>query len=138
MTVTADTVLVNFANTSALQIGDLLKVGGQVDANNSFVATRIERKTTLSNWRLTGFLTSINAAASTAVIGTQIISFAGVAPKSCPSPLTPGLYVEVRAYADSAGNLFSTRIRDRGNIRPDRFRLAGPAANIFAPTSFVI
>ncbi len=292
LTVSSDTVLVNFTAVNTLQVGDLLQVGGQIDANNSFVATRIERKNNLNNWRLTGFLTSINIAASTAVIGTQNISFVGITPTNCPTPIAAGQYVEVRAtpitpfvpnqlinsvtrlrcgtpsipgtvgapgavdglislvtpepatefkvnnltvtygpvtffrdgnaedidlgvrvevegiyanattisaskirfirpslrfqanllpadiipnvsisvfgklikftpqtrdedgiaanglsgpaavevraYADSAGNLFATRVKDRGNIRPDNFRLTGPAASIVALTSFKI
>ena len=294
MTVTSDTVLVDIPgnNISALQIGQLLQVAGHIDANNSFVATRIERKQSLINWRLTGFLTAANSALSTASIGTQPISFVGIAPTDCPATLIPGLYVEVRAtpitpfaanqlvdtvtrlhcgaptppgtpgapaavdglislvtpapatefkvnnltisygpttffrngnaldidlgvrvevegtyidassiaaskirfirpivrfqanllpadvvpnvsvtvfgkvikftpqtrdqdgiaangltalaavevraYSDSAGNLYATRIRDRGNIRPDRFKLAGPAAEIVALTGFKI
>ena len=46
--------------------------------------------------------------------------------------------VEVRAYSDFAGNLYATRVRDRGNIRPDRFKLAGPVASIDSPIGFKI
>ena len=294
LTITSDTVLIDIPanNISALQVGQLLQVAGQIDANNSFIATRIALKQSVNNWRLTGFLTAANSASSTASVGTQALSFVGITPTNCPATLIPGLYVEVRAtpimphtanqlintvtrltcgaptppgtpgapaaidglvsqitpapatdfrvnnlsinygpttffrdgnsedidlgvrveiegtyadastitaskirfirptvrfqanllpadvvpnvsvtvfgkvikftpqtrdeddiaanglsalaavevrsYLDSAGNLYATRIRDRGNIRPDRFRLAGPAADVVALTGFKI
>ena len=99
LTITSDTVLVDIpaSNISALQVGQLLEVAGQIDANNSFVATRIALKPSVNNWRLTGYLTAANSAQSTASIGTQPISFVGITPGDCPATLIPGLYVEVRA-----------------------------------------
>lgn len=99
LTITSDTVLVDIPanNISALQLGQLLQVAGQIDANNSFIATRIALKQSVNNWRLTGFLTVANSALSTASIGTQAISFTGITPTNCPATLIPGLYVEVRA-----------------------------------------
>lgn len=99
LTITSDTVLVDIPanNLSALQVGQVLEVAGQIDANNSFVATRIALKQSVNNWRLTGYLTAANSGSSTASIGSQAISFVGIAPSDCPATLIPGLYVEVRA-----------------------------------------
>ncbi len=47
--------------------------------------------------------------------------------------LTATTQVRVRGYVDIAGNLFATRIEDRGAPRPNRFRAMGPANTIAAP-----
>jgi hypothetical protein len=95
----ANTVLIDIpaGDLTQVTLGTGLEVAGQIDANNSFVATRITRSQPENNWRLTGFLTAVNVAASTASVGTQTLSFVGVTPLDCTTPLAIGQYVEVRA-----------------------------------------
>jgi Domain of unknown function (DUF5666) len=95
VTVTADTVLVGLPTIASATVGTNVEVFGQIDANNSFVATRIARLNTPNAWRITGFVSALNATGVN--LGTQAITTSGVALENCASPIALGTYVEVRA-----------------------------------------
>jgi hypothetical protein len=95
VTVTADTVLVGFATIASAAVSNNVEVFGQIDANNSFVATRIARLNTPNAWRITGFVTALNATGVS--LGSQAITTTGVTLENCQNPITVGSYVEVRA-----------------------------------------
>jgi hypothetical protein len=117
ITVNANTVLVNVPanNVSQLTTGQLLSVSGQIDSNNSFVATRLELRNSAPVWRLTGFASSFNGATSSVNVGTQVVSFPGLVLENCANPIPVGQYIEVRAPAVpnfvSGNSIAATRLR---------------------------
>jgi|GEM_PF-789995 len=100
LTVDADTVLLGMpaAGINSLSPGTILAVSGQVDANNSLIATRLSLQANAPNWRLTGFVTDLSA--GMLQIGSQLVNIK-VAALNCGSGIAVGNYVEIRAAAQS-------------------------------------
>ncbi len=148
ITVNANTVLVNVPgnNVSQLTIGQLLSVSGQIDSNNSFVATRLELRSSAPVWRLTGFVTSFNGAANSLNVGTQAVGFQGLVLENCANPIPVGQYIEVRAPAVpnfvNGNALVATRLRcgapfDAGVIGAPGVQ-DGLIVSVLSPTQFTM
>lgn len=98
LTVDADTVLLGLPGMGigGLSLGNIVEVSGQIDANNSLIATRLGLKGVTPSWRLTGFVTATNT--NTLHIGNQVLNV-NVTPLNCELGIAVGSYVEIRATA---------------------------------------
>lgn len=109
ITTSADTVLrdVPGNDLANLVLGDHLEVSGQLDANNSIVATRVRfRAGGADGWKLSGLVSAL--AGEQFSIGTQGVDFAGIAPTACLPTLQNGQFVEIAALANAAYTPAST------------------------------
>ena len=100
LTIDADTVLLGLpeAGMNALRIGNILEISGQIDANNSVIATRLGLKNTPPNWRLSGFVTSLTT--NSLHIGEQVVNVK-FAPINCDAGIAIGSYVAIRAFTQT-------------------------------------
>jgi hypothetical protein len=112
---TGDTVLANLASPAQLAVGTLVEISGFVrDGDNVILATRLERKTTLEEWKLTGFVTASSGAGFE--IGRQAVSLAaGAIVSDCGATVPPvGRLVETKSGpAFSGGVMVATRVECR-------------------------
>lgn len=95
----------NFAND------ELVLVSGFVKASGVIAATRIEKKDSLSDYKLKGFIVIISA--NTFSIGNQVVEHSGVDKSNLPGGvLTDGSLYEVKASKTfgGGGELIATRI----------------------------
>ncbi len=100
LTIDADTVLraLPGQGISALSVGNIVEVSGQVDPNNSLIATRLGLKGPTPSWLLTGFVSFLSS--DTLDIGSQVVNVKAV-PLNCGAGIALGSYVEIRAAAQS-------------------------------------
>lgn len=102
---------------SALSVGDVVEVYALFDAaTNRFTSTRIERKTTVSQYRLRGVVTNLDTAGKTFNIGTERISYAGLAATDVPSTLANGRFVRVQMQTTQMGGV-RTAIKLQDGVR---------------------
>lgn len=101
VTVTADSALSGVSLPINLPLGTPMVVSGLVDANGSTLATLVERRAQAGNsFLLTGPVQAVNAAGSTLLVGSQLVSYQGVAFAGCAAALpVVGEFVSVRAAA---------------------------------------
>lgn len=86
---------------AGLSVGQLVEVHGFVDpSSNTIFATRIERASSLSSFKLQGQVQALNTTAKTFMIGSLTISYASVA--ELPAGLANGLLVRVRLATSPA------------------------------------
>jgi hypothetical protein len=105
---------------SALTPGSVVEVHGILDtADNRIVATRIEAKAGATAYRLRGVVASLDATNKTFRIGSELISYAGLAAADVPAALADGLLVRVVLQTtQQAGAWVATKLR--GGLRlPD-------------------
>lgn len=80
----------------AIAVGQILEVHALFDsATGRYIATRIEREDSTSNYRLRGLLSQLDTAARTFRIGDAVINYAGVPAGDLPT-LTDGMRIRVR------------------------------------------
>jgi hypothetical protein len=80
---------------AGLLVGQIIEVHGFVDpATNQILATRIERDADAATLKLQGQVQSLDTAAKTFMLGTLVISYAGIADAALPQ-LVNGLLVRV-------------------------------------------
>jgi hypothetical protein len=112
---TASTVFDNSiaGGQAGLGVSQIIEVHGFVDpATNQITATRIERETGTTSFKLQGTVQSLNTAARTFVLGTLTISYAGVAAAGLPANLANGLLVRVGlAIAPTSGARTAISVR---------------------------
>jgi len=78
----------------ALAVGQVVEVHGIIDAaSGQVVATRIEDKAGVTEYRLRGAVSNLNTTAKTFTIGSTLVSYAGVAAADLPPQLADGLTV---------------------------------------------
>ena len=78
---------------AALSVGDVIEVYALFDAsNNHYSATRIERKTSFSAYRLRGVVSNLDPATKTFNIGSERISYAGVPASDVPAALANAVF----------------------------------------------
>jgi hypothetical protein len=97
--------IINFANNELVEISGFVKASGVV------AATRIQKETVLSNYKLKGFIT--NKMPTTFSIGNQTIDFSGVDTGNLPGGVPANdMLVEVKAAITlgGSGELIATRI----------------------------
>jgi len=113
VSVDATTVFDGVANGLAgLQPGNLVEIFAFFDsASGTYQATRIELKTTLSEFKLRGLVANLDTTAKTFTIGGATISYAGIASTDLPA-LANGLLVRVKLQTTALGGVWSaTKIR---------------------------
>ena len=119
---------------SAITVGMVLEVHGVFDAAaNAVMASRVERDTNPTSYKLRGTVTSLNTTAKTFSIGAAVISYAGVT--NLPAALANGLLVRVElATTAVAGVWTATEVRG-GPARPQDRLEAHVRGSITAFTS---
>lgn len=96
---------------AGLTAGAVIEVHGLFDAATSTtVATRIELKTGVTEYRLRGVVSGLDSIAKTFSIGSQLINYAAVT--DVPAALANGLQVKVRLQTTQAGGAWlATKLR---------------------------
>lgn len=127
---------------AALAAGDSIEVYAQLDVNaQNYVATRIERRGTLSSYKLRGVVGALSEADQTITVGGQVISYAGVAPADPAATLAPGTAVRVTLRTTRVGNVWLAttlmtgigRVADRATAEID-----GRIGAFTSATQFVV
>lgn len=111
--VTAATVFDSFASgLASVAVGNELEVYALFDpASNRFVATRIERKTGLTLYKLSGTVSALDATNQRFVLGGQLISYAGLSGTQLTA-LSNGLPVRVKLQTtQQSGAWVATQVR---------------------------
>ena len=93
--------------------GNIVEVHALFDPRDgSFLATRIEVKTAVLEYRLRGFVTDLDPVAKTFRIGGELIDYSGAAPLLLPAALVNGAFVRVRLQTTQVnGAWVATRVR---------------------------
>ncbi len=103
--VTASTVFdAMSAGLAALAAGDVVEVYAQFDVSTqTYVATRIERRSGATLYKLRGVVGTLSVADKTITVGGQLISYAGVAPADPATALAPGTTLRVTLQTARVG-----------------------------------
>jgi Domain of unknown function (DUF5666) len=90
---------------AALAAGDQVEVFAQLDVSTqTYVATRIERRSNLMLYKLRGVVSALSVADKTITVGGQLISYAGLAVIDPATTLTIGTTVRVSLQTSRVGN----------------------------------
>lgn len=121
---------------AALPAGTVLEVHGILDQTTGTVtATRIEKEDGATSYRLRGVVSALDTTAKTFKIGSELISYSGLAATDVPSSLANGALMRVRLQtAQVAGAWVATRLRS-GVHTPDTTPDAHVEGNITVFTS---
>jgi hypothetical protein len=126
---------------AALAAGDLVEVYAQFDAaSGHYLATRVERKGSVATYRLRGVVSILNATTKTFNIGTQTISYAGLA-TAPPTSLANGNFMRVRLQTAQVGGLWLVAGLSEGVEKPkemDDVRLEGRISAFTSATQFSV
>jgi hypothetical protein len=97
---------------AGIAVGNVVEVHALYDAVAvQFVATRIEKKTSVAEYRLRGVIGSLDTTAKTFKIGSETINYGSAPPLATPSALVNGAFVRVRLQtAQVAGAWVATRL----------------------------
>lgn len=104
---------------AAVASGDVLEVHGRYDsASAAWQATRLERKTSVSAYRLRGSVAALDSSAKTFSIGSAVVNYASAA--SVTSSLANGVQVRVALQTTaSGGQWIATRVDAGGRQASD-------------------
>ena len=125
---------------SALAAGDVVEVYALYDAaTGGYTATRIERKGAVAAYRLRGVVSNLDVVVKAFNIGSERISYAGLA----GAPVTPpnGSFVRVRLDPVKVGGLWLVAGLKDGTSKPrdmDEVRLEGLISTFTSPTLFSV
>ena len=100
---------------AALAVGNVVEIHARLDAaTGHYVATRIERRSSVAQYALRGIVSSLDRTARTFSIGPTRIGYASLATAAVPATLADGRFVRVSlALAPGAGGVWNaTRIVD--------------------------
>ena len=125
---------------AGLSAGMVVEVHGLYDAtSNSTVATRVELKTSATEFRLRGSAASLDTTAKTFMIGDQLISYA--AATEVASGLANGLLVKVRVETAQVNGVWQAKtvrlIKRNQEDRPTA-RVEGAITQFTSVTSFQV
>jgi hypothetical protein len=98
----------------SIAAGNVLEVHGHLSPSlNKIVATRISKENNANAYKITGNVSSLNAASMSFKIGTEQFSYAGINPEKLRVTLADGLTVKVRLSTVQAttGTWTATRIK---------------------------
>jgi hypothetical protein len=154
LTVLGQTVLVDAAtrygpgiaptSPDGLTVGDALEIYGFVKSPGVVTALRIERESSLSEFRVIGFAASVDQPNSTFSIGTQVIDYLGADTSDLPGghPVN-GQLVEVRGLnaLGGMGELIATEVKIEDlDDAPDNddTEIEGFIQAVNSPTQFVV
>lgn len=125
-----------------LAAGNLVEVHGTLDANDEIRATRVELKTALTEYEVTGFIDGVGG--NTFTINGLIVNFetASVSTEGGAS-LRAGMYVDVEASSPPSGTTLVAREveeEDRvpGLVAGDEAEIEGLITNLISATRFVL
>ena len=127
---------------AALSVGDVVEVYALFDAlNKHYSATRIERKTSVSTYRLRGVVSNLDTTTQAFNIGSQRISYAGVPASDVPTAFANGRVVLVQLQIAPPGGVWLA-IRLRDGVRPlddqDETRVEGLISDFTSSTQFSV
>lgn len=100
----ATTVFKGVASLAALQVGDVVEAHGTVQADNSLLATLIEKKTVPFTVRLMGRMSALNASAKTFQVGSLTVSYSAA---TVTGVLGDGKLVKVKAAQGPVANVLA-------------------------------
>ena len=142
--VTPTTVFDNSLNggLAALSVSNVVEVYALFDAlNNHYSATRIERKTSVSTYRLRGVVSNLDTTTQAFNIGSQRISYAGVPASDVPTAVANGHFVLVQLQIAPPGGVWLA-IRLRDGVRPlddqDEARVEGLISDFTSSARFSV
>jgi hypothetical protein len=136
------TTVVDLGTGAALAVGDLVEVHATLDATRaSYVASRIERKTSLSAYKLRGIVAELDLVGRTLRIGALRIDWSGAAPADPATALAPGRRLRITlATLPAAGTRIALSIASDALPLADRERveLEGRVTSFVAITDFSV
>jgi Domain of unknown function (DUF5666) len=110
---------------ASIGAGNVLEVHGHLSpALNRLVATRINKENNANAYKITGNVSSLNAASKSFKIGTEMFSYANINPEKLRVTLADGLTIKVRLATVQAttGTWTATRIKPAKKAMPDRIK----------------
>lgn len=126
---------------ASLAVGDVVEVYALFDAaTGHYAATRIERKGAVFSYRLRGVVSQLDPVAKVFNIGSERISYAGLAGPA-PAALANGNFLRVRVQTAKVAGLWLVASLADGGQRPDdsdSVRLEGLISTIVSPTQFSV
>ncbi len=142
-TVLTDSATV-FANVTlaTLAAGNLVEVHGSLNANDQVLATRVELKTSLTEYEVSGVIDA--STPSTFTVNGLIVNYAGAAVTTAGSvALAAGMYVNVGATsAPLGGTLTATSVRQEDQVRGAqpgaKAEIEGQVSQVVSPTRFIV
>jgi hypothetical protein len=128
---------------ASIAAGDVLEIHGHLSPTlNRIVATRINKENNANAYKITGNVSSLNAASKSFKIGTEMFSYASIEPEKLRVTLADGLTVKVRLATVQAttGTWTATRIKPAKKAMPDRIRaeVEGLITAFTSATSFSV
>lgn len=127
---------------AGLAAGQIVAVYGTYDVNAArYVATRIERKTSVATYALRGVVAGLDLAARTLTVGALAVDWSAAAPPDPATTLAPGRYVSLRlATAPTAGVWTATALEVGVPVPADRERaeVEGRVSAFTSATDFAV
>jgi hypothetical protein len=128
---------------ASIGAGNVLEVHGHLSpALNRIVATRINKENNANAYKITGNVSSLNAASKSFKIGTEMFSYANIEPEKLRVTLADGLTVKVRlaTVQTTTGTWTATRIKPAKKAMPDRIKaeVEGLITAFTSATSFSV
>ncbi|MBC7728493.1 MAG: hypothetical protein H7242_12945, partial [Microbacteriaceae bacterium] len=100
----ATTLFKGVASLAALQVGDVIEAHGTVQADNSLLATLIEKKAAPFTVRLMGRMSALNATAKTFQVGSLTVNYSAA---TVTGALGDGKLVKVKAAQGPVANVLA-------------------------------
>ena len=120
----------------ALSIGDVLEIYATLDVTSGrFVASRIERRTGATAYRLRGVVATLSLAAKTLSIGGATIDWSAVAPSDPASALAPGRFVRATLATTALAGTWRATALSTAVAKPEDRDVAEVEGRITAFTS---
>ena len=127
---------------AALSVDDVIEIYALFNAsNNHYSATRIERKTSVSAYRLRGVVSNLDTATKAFNIGSERISYAGVPASEVPAALANGRFVRVQLQTTPVGGVWlADKLQDGVHQLEDRdeARVEGLISDFTSSTQFSV
>jgi hypothetical protein len=126
----------------ALAAGTVVGVHAHFDAaTGHYVATRIDARPHAPVYRLRGLVSHLDTTGKTFQIGSEVISYAGVAPSELPNNLADGLRVRVRLQTSQVNGQW-VALSVRHGVRPlgifAQAHLRGSISSFTSTTQFSV
>lgn len=127
---------------AGLAAGSLVEVHAHLNAaTGQYQATRVEAMSATSRYKLRGTVSALDAAAKTFQIGTEVISYAGIAATDLPASFADGLKVRVKlGTAQINGQWVATSVRSGVRKLEDHSdaHLRGTVSTVTSATLFSV
>jgi len=130
------------AGLASLAAGDVLEVYATLDiAANRYIASRIERRSSVAAYKLRGAVATLALAARTLTVGTATIDWSAVPPADPATTLAAGRLVRVTLAKTPAAGVWHATALSAGVVKPEDREVAEIEGRITAftsPTSFAL